>query len=163
MVDIWPELPICICDYGSRLEATDNDVAVLKLKDRVSQIRLLKISTMAWERYTPLMEGLFPTLTHSCVQPFSSSRTLPGSRSISRIIETTFVCYQSCLPYAFEHSTFGVYFSRIIGQLYFRAEPARITFPYNRTTSVSQSYPNSTSARTHSPPYSYQSLPRRFS
>jgi hypothetical protein len=72
MLDIWPELPISIYDYGFRLEATDNDVAALKLKGQVSQIRLLNFSYTTWERYAPLMEDIFPTLTHLCVQPYSS-------------------------------------------------------------------------------------------
>ena len=71
MLDIWPEIPICVYDYGYRREATDNDVAALKLKDRVSQIRLLNFSPMAWEGYAPLMEDLFPILTHLCIQPYS--------------------------------------------------------------------------------------------
>ena len=71
-LDIWPELPLSIYDYGFRLEATDQNVAALKLRDRVSQIRLLNFSYMTWERYAPLMENIFPTLTHLYVQPYSS-------------------------------------------------------------------------------------------
>ena len=71
MLDIWPELPICIYDYGFRVVATKNDAAALKLNDRVSQIRLFNCSDMTWERYAPSMQYLFPTLTHLCVQPYS--------------------------------------------------------------------------------------------
>jgi len=71
MLDIWPELPICTYDYGFRAVATNNDVAALKLKDRVSQIRLFNFSGMTWERYAPSMEYVFPTLTHLCLQPYS--------------------------------------------------------------------------------------------
>src|SRR5260221_2390194 len=71
IIDIWPEFPICVYDYGFRVQAADNDDAALKLNDRVSQIRLLNLSPITWERYAPLMQDLFPMLTHLCVQPYS--------------------------------------------------------------------------------------------
>ena len=71
MLDIWPELPICTYDYGCRAVVTNNDVAALKLHDRVSQIRLFNFSNITWERYAPSMQYLFPMLTHLCLQPYS--------------------------------------------------------------------------------------------
>ena len=89
MLDIWPELPICIYDYGFRVEVTDNDVAALKLYDRVSQIRLLNFSPITWGKYAPLMQDQFPTLTHLYVQPYTP---------IKEVISDTFLGeYAPCL------------------------------------------------------------------
>ena len=71
-MDIWPELPIYIFDfdYPSK-EARTNVVAALRLNHRVSRIYLDKTSDSAWETFAPLMEHLFPVLTHLSIQPYS--------------------------------------------------------------------------------------------
>ena len=71
MLDIWPELPIYIHDFGHSLkEARDDLVAALRLNHRVSGIRLNDTSSSGWETFGPLMQQSFPALTHLWLQPF---------------------------------------------------------------------------------------------
>jgi len=71
MLDIWPELPIYIHDFGhSSNEARDDLVAALRLNHRVSGIRLNFTSASGWETFAPVMQQSFPALTHLWLEPF---------------------------------------------------------------------------------------------
>ena len=64
MLDIWPELPIIIDEYGNpTVEGGDNVIGALELNDRVSRISLRGISSSELERFVVVMQGPFPALT----------------------------------------------------------------------------------------------------
>ena len=80
MLDIWPELPIYIYDFGhSSKEARDGIVAVLRLNHRVSGIHLNNTPDSGWETFAPLMQHSFPALTHLWVQPSHPKHVISGS------------------------------------------------------------------------------------
>jgi len=69
MLDIWPELPICIHDLGQWKADRANVVDALRLNHRVSRIRLEDTPDSVWETFAPLMEHPFPTLIQLWAQP----------------------------------------------------------------------------------------------
>jgi hypothetical protein len=70
MLDIWPELPIYVHDFNCQTKEVRDDVAAgLRLKHRVSGIRIFKASDSAWESFLSLMQHSFPLLTQLWVQP----------------------------------------------------------------------------------------------
>jgi hypothetical protein len=69
MLDIWPELPIIISDYGwsnrpKTVENVENVISALELNDRVSRINLHHVSCSDMERFAAVMLDPFPALTH---------------------------------------------------------------------------------------------------
>ncbi len=63
MLDIWPELPIIISDYGNpTMEGADNVISALELNDRVSRIFLWDVSRSELERFVAKMQVPFPVL-----------------------------------------------------------------------------------------------------
>ena len=87
MLNIWPELPIIIKDYGDpkTVEDIDNVIAALELNDRVSQIFLWDASWSELEIFAAMMQGPFPALTYLWLQstdqisPVISDSFLGGS------------------------------------------------------------------------------------
>jgi len=80
MLDVWPELPIYIHDFGhSQKEARDDLVAALRLNHRVSGIRFVYTSGSGWETFAPLMQLSFPALTHLWLQPIFSEPVISRS------------------------------------------------------------------------------------
>jgi hypothetical protein len=89
MLDIWPELPIIISDYGwyglpRTVENVENVISALELKDRVSWIEL-RVSCSDIERFAAVMQDPFPALTdleiwlHDEMAPVISDSFLGGS------------------------------------------------------------------------------------
>ena len=71
MVDVWPALPILIRNYDLRAGDVDNVVASLERSDlvrRISQIRLLQVSSSQLEAIWEAMQVPFPELTHLALQ-----------------------------------------------------------------------------------------------
>jgi hypothetical protein len=67
-LDIWPPLPLFICDnrnFADETTGVDNIIAALEHNDRVSQIDLLWFSSPEWEYLTDsaAMQKPFPKLT----------------------------------------------------------------------------------------------------
>jgi hypothetical protein len=68
MLDIWPALPIVICDSKlmtkppCRTKAEDKLVAAFEHKDRVCEISLRHIQSSRWESFSYCLEGSFPAL-----------------------------------------------------------------------------------------------------
>ena len=83
MLDIWPELPVYICNWVcTTKETTDKVTDALRLNHRVSGIGLHGMSASAWEKLAPLMQQPFPALTHLLLQSHhSDSITNPISPS----------------------------------------------------------------------------------
>jgi len=74
MLDIWPELPILIItDYyhwpprPKTVENVENVVSALELKDRVSNIEFISVSSSEMERFAAVMQDPFPALTHLAI------------------------------------------------------------------------------------------------
>jgi len=94
MLDIWPELPIFVHDFGySSKRAGDDIVAALRLNHRVSGIRLDNTSDSGWEIFAPLMQHSFPALTHLWIKPYRPIRNaishsfLGGSAPCLQVLE----------------------------------------------------------------------------
>ena len=69
MLEIWPELPICIHVIGGLMKVDRDDcIATLRLNHRVSGIRLEKTSDLARETILSQMRCPFPALTHLLVR-----------------------------------------------------------------------------------------------
>src|SRR6266851_5169352 len=68
MLDLWPEFPITIMNYGGdsilMAERVDNVIDALELNDRVSQINLRNLSSSELEIYLATMQCSFPALAH---------------------------------------------------------------------------------------------------
>jgi hypothetical protein len=69
MLDIWPELPIIISDYGwygrpRTVENVENAISALELKDRVFDIFFRSVSCSDLKRFAAVMRHPFPALTH---------------------------------------------------------------------------------------------------
>jgi len=79
MIDIWPELPIVISNWGwyyhpKTVENVENVIDALELNDRVSEIDL-RVSCSDMERFAAVMQGPFPALTH--LELWSNDRMAP--------------------------------------------------------------------------------------
>ncbi len=76
MIDIWPELPIIILDYGeATAEGGDNVISVLELNDRIHGIKFWHASSSELERLAAAMQDPFPALTD--LQLVSSDEMAP--------------------------------------------------------------------------------------
>jgi len=66
MLDLWPEFPITIMNYGGdsilMAERVDNVIDALELNDRVSQINLRNLSSSELEIYLATMQCPFLSL-----------------------------------------------------------------------------------------------------
>ena len=66
-VDIWPNLPLVICDFGRRTGSVGNIIALLERSDlvcRISQINLWNVSNSQLADISEAMQVPFPELTN---------------------------------------------------------------------------------------------------
>ena len=79
-LDIWPALPIVVCDHGHEKWGVDNIIAVLEHKDRICGIDLCTIQGSQLETVLAALQQPFPALTSLML----SSRRREAPRSWSR-------------------------------------------------------------------------------
>jgi hypothetical protein len=66
-VDIWPALPLVICDFGCKTGSVGNIIALLERSDlvrRITQINLCHVSSSQLDDISEAMQVPFPELTH---------------------------------------------------------------------------------------------------
>ena len=63
-LDVWPHLPISICDNGVEKWGVDNLIAALKHNDRICQIIIWPDSSLQMETVLAAMQQPFPALTY---------------------------------------------------------------------------------------------------
>jgi hypothetical protein len=64
MLDVWPPLPIVVCDDGHEKWGVDNIVAALEHNDRICQLEFFDIPSSQMEKVLPEMQQSFPALTY---------------------------------------------------------------------------------------------------